>query len=163
MRDGLAAAEIDRALLLGTVDAALTWSATAMASLVAAMLLAMLLSGSLGPIDRDALQGLHVAPRGTAWVLPIFGGVAALFALYLVLVPLLAGAARAPDASRLGLSLLWSTWARRIATATGGVLLVAGLVELVVERERWIRALYQSVDEARRERKRDRSRRQAAR
>jgi hypothetical protein len=106
------------------------------------------LAGSLGWVDARAREGLAVgelrsAGRGAlALVVPVL--------VVLVLAGVVAGAARAVDASEAGLTGLWWAWAQRLLVAVGGLLLVAGVVDRALGRRRLWQALHRNRDALRR-------------
>lgn len=106
------------------------------------------LAGSLGWVDARAREGLAVgelrsAGRGAlALLVPVL--------VVLVLAGVVAGAARAVDASEAGLAGLWWAWAQRLLVGVGGLLLVAGVVDRALGRRRLWRALHRNHDELRR-------------
>lgn len=76
-------------------------------------------------------------------------GVAALVALVVILRGVVAGAARAVDASEVGLVALWGAWLQRGLVAVGAIGLVAAIVDLARARAAIRRALRQTPAEAR--------------
>ena len=106
------------------------------------------LAGSLGWVDARAREGLAVgelrsAGRGAlALLVPVL--------VVLVLAGVVAGAARAVDASEAALIGLWWAWAQRLLVGVGGLLLLAGVVDRALGRRRLWRALHRNRDELRR-------------
>ncbi|HEY0134585.1 MAG TPA: hypothetical protein VGB85_10905 [Nannocystis sp.] len=106
------------------------------------------LAGSLGWVDARAREGLAVgelrsAGRGLlALLVPVL--------VVLVLAGVVAGAARAVDASEAALIGLWWAWAQRLLVGVGGLLLVAGVVDRALGRRRLWLALHRDPDELRR-------------
>jgi hypothetical protein len=95
-------------------------------------------------------------PRAALSASPVLVAVLWLVGLWILhpwLVDAAAGGARAVDASGSALASLWHTWALRVVTITGLVLVGAGIVELQSGRRRLWRALHLTVAEARRERR----------
>lgn len=111
---------------------ALGFSASVALSLVAAASLAMVVTTAwtrgLGPIDTRAQAGLQVGPRRGRTLLLGLASVGGLL-LALSLSSVMAGAARAVDATPASLALLWSTWAGRTWTAVVAVLTAIGVAE----------------------------------
>lgn len=143
-------ATIDRGELEGV---ALTWG-IGLAAVVAVIVLGMLVGGSLGPVERQAMERLRPRPvrvpaLGIAAVVMLSVGL-----LIVALGPVAAGAARAVDASPDALAKLWQIWLVRGLAITGGVLLVAGAAETLLVRHGIRRALYSTVEEAREDRRR---------
>lgn len=110
-----------------------------------------LVTGSLGWVDDRAREDLGVRSRrsGARGVLAL---VVPALAVALV-VGVCAGGARAVDASEDGLMTLWFAWLRGGLVGTGGLLLVAGLVDRRLAQHRLWRALHQTVAEVRAERR----------
>ncbi len=151
--------------VLGTPswELALTASARALALLgagvlgaaVVAELAVAIVTRALGP--RASARGLRRLGRVGSWrrrygALHLIGllllGVLAMMAVGTGLV---AGAARAVDASPRGLELLWSTWWSRALVTCAGLLAVLGALERRLgAHARW-RALHQTYEERRRE------------
>lgn len=111
------------------------------------------LARRLGPVSAADGQRLRPAPERPAWIQR--GGLGLVLALVLLVAlrGVLAGAARSVDASEAGLTALWSGWA---ATLGGGLaigLLVAALVDLLIDRRERVARLFlhpqQQRDEAR--------------
>lgn len=126
-----------QAMSFGTWPIALVGAAAlAVAALAAA--------GSLGWVSRGRLGRVGEISGSSVWL-----GVAVLAALVVALRGVVAGAARAVDASELGLVSLWSAWLGRVLVAVGGIGLVAAIVDLVRARAAIRRALHQTPAEAR--------------
>ena len=103
--------------------------------------------GGLGPIRRGEARRLGAAAVGApAIAFVVLAGLVALVGLA-ALDGVVAGAARAPDASMAGLGELYRVWAARTAATVGVAALVAGLIELALERRRHWRSLHQSVEQ----------------
>ena len=141
----------------GTTHAALRGGAVAWATLVAigvgVALVARVLSGGIGPVDRSAgaqLVAPSVRPRAILVALCAMAGLGLAVAL---LMGVLAGAARGVDVpleSSDALAMLWSGWASRGLAVVGATLTGVGLLELILWRgARW-RALHQTVEDLRR-------------
>lgn len=152
LASALASHRLDAQLLQTIVVGAVRWGGVAVVLTVGAEVIAGWVSGGrLGPRDRHDIESLGPdRVRGlTAF--------AALLTAVLVawtasrLSPALAGAARAPAVSASGLTGLWAAWLVRGPALVGLGLVVVGLVEVVVARRAYVRALYQTVDESRRE------------
>ena len=116
----------------GLLLEALAFSASVAVSLVAAASLATVVTAAVvrgvGPIDARSRDGLKLGRRrGRALVF----GLATVGGLLLAssLSSVMAGAARAVDATPAGLALLWSTWAGRTWTAVVAVLAALGAAE----------------------------------
>lgn len=121
---------------------------TLMIAAAVVSVLVAVLTGTLGWIDTRAREGLAVGSlrseaRGAlALVVPVL--------VVVLLAGVIAGAARAVDASEAGLSALWWAWSQRLLVGVGGLLLVAGVVDRALGRRRLWRALHRSVDDLRR-------------
>lgn len=109
------------------------------------------LTGTIGPVEPRAAEGLRSSPqRSAARGLLALG--APVVAVGLV-VGVCAGAARGVDASTAGLDGLWLGWLRYMFFGTGGLLLATGLVDRWLGRRRLWRSLHRTVAEARAERR----------
>lgn len=127
--------------MIGGLAALLGWAA-ALALVVAG------LSGTLGRVDRRARLRAELRPSVVRGLLAL-----ALPAVAVVLgLGVIAGAARAVDASPAGLQALWLAWLRNMLLGTGGVMLVAGVIDRTLARRRLWRALHRTIAEARAER-----------
>jgi hypothetical protein len=67
-----------------------------------------------------------------------------------LLASVCAGAARAVDASQAGLLALWWAWVQRLLFGVGSVLVVVGVFDGMLARQRLWRSLHQSAEEVRR-------------
>lgn len=137
-------------------DALSSWSAVALRSGVALLaasvglsIVLTVVSGAWGSIDPRARARLGLG-RTTGGGLPRAALVLALvFLLGFVSLGVIAGSARAIDATPSSLAMFWRVWTVRLLVWVGAGCVVAGLVDLVVQgRVRWL-ALHQSVQEAR--------------
>lgn len=111
-----------------------------------------LLTGTLGWVDRRAGEGLNVPPRQWSVARGVLAFLVPALAVALG-IGVCAGAARAVDASVSGLTGLWLAWLRYLLLGTGGLLLLAGVVDRALARRRLWRALHRTVAEARAERR----------
>ncbi len=116
-----------------------------------AVLSATVATGGWGPLDlRERRRFGAVVLRPWPPVALVLG-LSVLVATVVVHTGVLAGAARAVDASQKGLSVLWWSWIPRVLWGTGCILIVAGAIELaLLRRRRWL-VLHQSPREARQE------------
>lgn len=123
-----------------------TWP-IAVASLGALALAAAAATGSLGWVGGDrARLGRVGATRPGVGAAAVAAAV--IVALALAVRGVVAGAARGTLTSEAGLSTLWLEWLRRGLLAIGAVMLVAALIELVLQRGAVHRALHQTRREA---------------
>lgn len=111
-----------------------------------------LLTRTFGRVERRAGERLKVPPRQQSVARGVMAFLVPTLATALV-IGVCAGAARSVDASAAGLSRLWLTWLRDLLLGTGGVLLLAGVVDQALARRRLWRALHRTVAEARAERR----------
>jgi hypothetical protein len=141
----------DLAIVGDTVLAAGSVAATFAALALAVHLALALLTGSFGPADTR-LRTRLVATASQAYVIP-FAALSALVGIgYAIsMLPVMAGASRAADAPATALAPLFSAWVVQTCVAAAAILGLAGVVELVLERRRRDRSLYQSFAEAREE------------
>lgn len=120
-----------------------TWP-IALVGAVGLAVAALAAAGAVGWVSRERLGRVGEISGPSVWL-----GVAVLAALVVALRGVVAGAARAVDASELGLVALWSAWLGRVLVAVGGIGLVAAIVDLVRARAAIRRALHQTPAEAR--------------
>lgn len=108
-----------------------------------------LAAGQLGPRDRSALARLRPARIGAP--LATFAGLTmvGLVMLGVQLHEVLAGSARAADASHHGVQGLFVAWLQRGLVAAGLVSMVLGIAESMLERRRRDLSLWRSVGQAR--------------
>jgi hypothetical protein len=106
------------------------------------------LGGRLGWVDPSAGRGLGVGSQrsGMRGVLALLVPVV----VVLMLASVCAGAARAVDASEAGLLALWWAWVMRLLFGVGCLLVLVGVFDRTLARQRLWRALHQSVEEVRR-------------
>lgn len=131
--------------LVGELVTLLAWTA-------GIVLLVAVLSGTIGWVDRRARERLNVAPGRVSVARGLLAFVVPALAVGLML-GVGAGAARSVDASESGVTGLWVAWLRYLLLGTGGLLLVAGVVDRALARHQLWRALHRSVAEARAERR----------
>lgn len=132
-----------------------SWSSIAIVIAVAAVAVAVLVGaivGKLGAVDRNEARRLGTSVHVPTSVWSVAVGLFTLVGIAWACSGVLAGAARAPAASPAGVTELWATWAVRLPAVAGTILVLAGLVELLLEHRARRRALFLSVEEARRER-----------
>jgi hypothetical protein len=131
------------------VGAALAGELTRLLAGAAALALVVAaLTGTLGRVDRRTRLQVRLRPSAARGLLAL-----ALPAVAVVLaLGVAAGAARAVDASPAGLQALWLAWLRYLLLGTGGMMLVAGVIDRALARRRLWRALHRTVAEARAER-----------
>ena len=122
------------------------------AALVAGAALVATAAGRLGWVSHGQRARLGRVQRERPGFRQVLLGLLVALAIGIVLLDVLAGAARAPAASQVGLGVLWQTWVVRTFAYGGTVLVGVGVLELVLERRARDRALFQSVQEAREER-----------
>jgi hypothetical protein len=140
---GAPPAELGR-WLVGELTTLLAWT-LGLAAAVA------VLTGAIGPVDASAGERLRV-PRLRSVRAGCWRSWCRCVAVGLI-VGVCAGAARSVDASASGSTQLWLAWLRYLLFGTGGLLLVAGLVDRALARRRLWRALHRSVAEVRAERR----------
>jgi len=106
------------------------------------------LGGRLGWVDAAAGRGLGVGSQRSG----LRGALALLVPVVMVvmLASVCAGAARAVDASEAGLLALWWAWVQRLLFGVGCLLVLVGVFDRTLARQRLWRALHQSVEEVRR-------------
>jgi len=107
--------------------------------------------GGIGPRRRAALRALNASPTRASILLIIGLAGAVVLASLGAWFGVLAGAARAPDATGSSLSALWTTWAVNLPWSIGSIFVALGSVELVFAVRRWIRSLGQTPDQRREE------------
>ena len=142
----------------GTTASALRRGVMAWGTLVAiavgVALVARVLSGGMGPVDRTArakLEAPAVRPRA---ILVALCAVASLGLAAALLKGVIAGAARGVDVpleSTDMVAALWAGWAARALAVVGAVLTGFGLLELTLWRAARWRALHQTVQDLRRD------------
>jgi hypothetical protein len=133
------------AAALDGLGGALGWL---LGGLVGLVVVVASVNGGLGWVDRAVGRGLGVgAQRST-----LRGGLMVLapWSALLVLAGVCAGAARAVDASEAGLLALWWGWLMRLLVGVGGLLLLAGGLDLALARRRLWQALHRSAGDLRR-------------
>jgi len=112
-----------------------------------------LLTARLGWISTSELHRLQPAPTSPAVLVRLLLCAALALGVVLALAGVLAGSARAVDASETGLAALWLGWASRAFTALAAGLGLAAVIELLLDRRERDRQLWQTpqqaVDEAR--------------
>ena len=146
-------------LLLALTRAALGWAALAVLFVLGVTVAVTAVTGNLGPIEAAQGRGLGVGRLRVGGVALLAVAVLALGLSWAQLVPVVAGASRAVDASADGLVLLWHGWLQSVLAVVGSVLVLAGLLELWLARRQQTQALYQSVEQAREDMRRRGSRR----
>lgn len=109
-------------------------------------------TGVAGPVDTRAGEGLGVPRRLWSVGRGVLAVVVPALAVVLV-IGVIAGAARSASASASGLAGLWTAWVERLLFGTGCLLLAAGVADRALARRRLLRALHRSVAEARAERR----------
>ncbi|MCA9690004.1 MAG: hypothetical protein KC636_10380 [Myxococcales bacterium] len=117
---------------------------------IAAELLVAIVTGRLGgggPSDRMASAARRFRRGGGLAQLTLL--VPALLVALAAARGVMAGGARAVDASLEGLGLLWSLWMIRTLGTLGAILLIVGFFELLRARARLTRALHLTSEEAR--------------
>lgn len=116
-------------------------------SLGAVVLTTLLVSG-LGPIDGSERARLGSVGRTRPGVGALVMGCILTAGLLWAFTAALPASARAVDASPAGLQLFWWSWLTRSLMGTGIILLAFGVIDAIVSRRRYERALYQTVEEA---------------
>lgn len=101
-------------------------------------------TGGLGWVGPARLGRVGKVAGSPGWLALVVA-----LALVLALRGVMAGAARAVDASPAGLAALWSAWPRRALAAAGCAGLVAAVVDLLRAQAAIRRALHQTPSEAR--------------
>lgn len=124
-----------------------TWSIVLVGALVVAVA-AVAASGGLGWRTREVRLGRVGRVRRSIGGQALVGAVVFALAL-LALRGAPAGAARAVDASDVGLIGLWLSWSRRALVAIGLASLAGGAIDLWLGRRALWRALHQTRAEAR--------------
>lgn len=144
-------AEIDRSpgALVDVARTGLAFAAVLVAAAVAAAALTRMAAGGLGPIDRARLRRLRAAPVRVSGTVALALGAVATLAVLAMLGGVIAAGARAVDASPSMQPEIWIGWARRLLWIAGGVLCGAGVLELAASRAAVVRALHQTVEQAR--------------
>lgn len=137
------------------VEAWLATVVTALASVLAvaggASLVLALVSQRLGGVSSDERERLSPAPaRPVVLARAVLCFVVGL-GLALALTGVLAGSARAVDASEAGLTLLWLGWAQRALALLALALGVGALVDLLLDRRDREQRLWQTPQAAREE------------
>jgi len=104
--------------------------------------------GRLGWVDPGAGRGLGVGSQRSG----MRGALGLLVPLVVVvmLASVCAGAARAVDASEAGLLALWWAWVQRLLFGVGSLLVLVGVFDRMLARQRLWRSLHQSAEEVRR-------------
>lgn len=126
-------------------DVAPLWI-TLLVAAAAAVIGAAALSGTFGGVEPHRLERLGAVDEHRTPGLWIVAAIAAA-AIFLVDRGVLAGAARAVDASATGLLTLWLGWLGRLLRLGGGILVAAGFAELILDEIGRRRALYRSLSE----------------
>lgn len=139
------AAGLAGAPVLDALGVVLGWLLGGVAGLVVVV---ASVNGGLGWVERGRGRGLGVGAQ-RSW---LRGGVQLLapWLALALLVGVCAGAARAVDASEAGLLALWWTWLQRGLVGLGGLLLLAGGLDLALARRRLWLALHRSAGDLRR-------------
>lgn len=104
--------------------------------------------GRLGWVDPGAGRGLGVGSQRSGMRGAL--GLLVPFVVVVLLASVCAGAARAVDASEAGLLALWWAWVQRLLFAVGCLLVVVGVFDGMLARQRLWRSLHQSAEEVRR-------------
>jgi len=110
-----------------------------------------LISQRLGWVSALEQQQLLPAPARPAVLVRLVLGLAVGTGLVLALAGVLAGAARAVDASEAGLAALWLGWAERACMVLAGGLGLGAVVELLLDRRDRDARLWQTPQAAREE------------
>ncbi len=124
------------------------------ATTVVARVVVAIATGTLGAVDRDAGRRLGAAPIRPSLIGLTLLGLVAMVLFASGLESLIAASSRAADASAGGIELLWSAWASKVALLASVVLGLVGVLELGLARTATVRALFQTVDDARRDARR---------
>ena len=123
---------------------ALGWGIAAVVVVVLGLLSRRL--GVISMLDRTRLRAAAATPdtlvRGVVGLLLLLG-------LGVALHGVLAGAARSVDASEAGLGGLWLGWAVRGCAVVAGVLVLAAVVDLLVDRRDRLARLFMSREQQR--------------
>lgn len=128
--------------------------ATFAASTIVARVMVAIATGTLGAVDREVGRRLGAAAIRPSFVALTLLGLVAVVLVATSLESLIAASSRAVDTSAEGVQLLWSAWASRVALLASVVLGLVGVLELGLARTSIVRALFQTVDDARRDARR---------
>ena len=131
------------------VDSLVAWLVGVLAVVGLAMVGLALVSQRLGWVSTLEHQRLLPAPARPAVLARLVLCLAVGAGLVLALVGVLAGAARAVDASEAGLAMLWLEWAERACVVLAGGLLLGAVVELLLDRRDREAQLWQTPQAAR--------------
>lgn len=114
-----------------------------------ARVLSAAVTGRLGPVQPRAKAQLRASAVKSGAVPLVLLSVIAMVGIVVAIQGVLAGAARAVDASPGGISQLWVSWPQRVWAASVVVLGMVGWVELVSSRRRVAASLAQTRQQVR--------------